>query len=188
MPVGATHPPVADSTGPQTPCDGVAAIPLLSETEGSDRRPQTIAHKSFGGWDDILVERLAVALRRRFVGPNSCSSDTRESEPRGVRPTKAIERQLHRAMYSLQEHRGLFHPQPAETPPIEKNYQTNPFLMCRWESLCYGYGVVVCAHRSRSCSDHPQTSLGVPPGATRGYFTSRLSASAKIVILSGVEG
>jgi hypothetical protein len=100
------------STGPQTPCDGVAAIP--------NRGSQTSALKPFGVREDMPVERIAVVYRRRFVGPNSRSSDIRMSEPQGFRPTKAIEHQLYRAMYSLQDQRGLSHPQPSETPPIDE--------------------------------------------------------------------
>jgi hypothetical protein len=104
------------STGPQTPCDGVAAIPVLSEAEGSDRGSQTSALKPFGGWDDILVERSAVAYPSRFS-----HITTSVHTLNIVRCQGSIEPSLYRAMYSLQEHRCLFHPNPSEMLPIEKN-------------------------------------------------------------------
>jgi len=96
------------STGPQTPCDGVVAI--------SDRGPHTIAHKPFRGWDDIPVERSAVAHTRRFRHVSHLSG--------GFSFKNAIERQLHRAinqLQRLQDHRCLSNPKPPETLPIDQN-------------------------------------------------------------------
>jgi hypothetical protein len=103
------------STGPQTPCDDVAAIPVLSEAEGSDRGSQTSALKPFSDWDDIPVERSAVAPARRFR-----TFRLSQAILRSVPSQNAIERPLNRATDSLQEHRGLSHLQPSETLPIDE--------------------------------------------------------------------
>jgi hypothetical protein len=105
-----------DACGPQTPCDGVAAIPDQGRGQASDRGSQTSALKPFGGWDDIPVERSAVAYPSRF-SHITISADTLNI----VRCQGSIELSLDRAMYSLQDYRGLSHPQPSETPPIDEN-------------------------------------------------------------------
>ena len=88
------------------PTDGVAAT--------SDRGSLTIAINPYGILEAILVERIAVAPCRRFrVLP------TYSNSPRIVLYQNAIERQLNRAVYNLQEHRGLSHPRPLEIPPID---------------------------------------------------------------------
>jgi hypothetical protein len=104
------------STGPQTHSDGVGAPPFRWFFAISDRSPRTVAVKPFGGWDDILVERSAVAYPSRF-SHTTISADTLHI----VRCQGSIELPLYRAMYSLQEHRCLSNPQPPETPPIDKN-------------------------------------------------------------------
>ncbi|MFQ6008654.1 MAG: hypothetical protein ACE5K8_06850 [Candidatus Zixiibacteriota bacterium] len=104
-----------DACGPQTPCDGVAAIPVLSEVEGSDRGLQTSALKPFGGWDDIPVARSAVAHIRRSIPRQVLHLSG------GFSFKNAIEHQLHRTMYSLQDYRRLSNSNLLETPPIDVN-------------------------------------------------------------------
>jgi hypothetical protein len=97
-----------DACGPRTPTDGVAMIP--------NRGSITIGLKPFGVPEDMLVEKLAVAYTSRFPQMTT-SADTLNI----VRCQGPIEPSLNRAIYSLQEHRGLSNPQPPETPSIDEN-------------------------------------------------------------------
>ena len=110
------NPPEAGSTGPRTPASCVAAVPDQGRGQASDRGSLTDEHRQVDVLEDMLVEKIAVAHASRFRVPPS-SPDTFGH----VHFENAIERQLNRAIYSLQEHRCLFHPQPLETPPIDKN-------------------------------------------------------------------
>jgi hypothetical protein len=95
-------------TSPRIPADGVAAI--------HNRGSLTIGLKSFGVPEDMPMEELAVAYPSRF-SHKTISADTLNN----VRCQGTIEPSLDRATYSLQEHRGLSHPEPSETPPIAEN-------------------------------------------------------------------
>ena len=97
------------STGPRTPYGCVAAI--------SDRGLPTDDLKSASVPERMLVEKIAVSYwRLRRTLPSS--RDTLKI----VRYQYAIERLLHRTinqLRSLQEHRGLSHPNPMENSPID---------------------------------------------------------------------
>jgi hypothetical protein len=124
-------------------------LPIRSRSEKRSHFDALLAQlidqlKPVGILEDMLVEKIAVSywrLRRalRAEAGEICDNIRNSREyhyrpdpatfalpsPRDtlkiVRYQNTIERQLHRAMYSLQEHRGLSHPQPPETPPIDEN-------------------------------------------------------------------
>ena len=117
------------STGPRTSTDGVAAI--------SDRGSLTVVLKPFGVPEEMPMEKLAVAHRRRYhILPSSNGYPTallwvqlihapafpdRRSPDKIVCCQRPIELPLDRAMSSLQEHRCLPHSNPSETLPIDEN-------------------------------------------------------------------
>ncbi len=94
------------STGPQTPSDGIAAT--------GGRGLRTVAVKPFGGWEDMLVQKVTVAHCRR-----SCLLPPILDTLNILHFENAIELPLNRAIYSLQEHCCFSHPNPWGTAPIE---------------------------------------------------------------------
>jgi hypothetical protein len=118
------------STGPQTPCDGVAAIPVLSEAEGSDRGSQTSALKPLGVRADMPMESIAVAFASRLrIAPPALNT------LKNVLYQNAIKHQLYKSgdacgLSLACKNTVAFPTLTPRRPRLStkvKNYQTNPF-------------------------------------------------------------